>query len=147
MASFGSAVAARAVLAGVVVCWAGALLAQDAPFSFASNGALSKRPFTADEVLVVTVMSMQPGEEIWLQRCGNARCSVGSPVAKWKFEDFASRSASEVPTEGDRYGFYLYNFGNRNKGTAGASVSVEGGATILRFESGTSLRVAIRGAR
>lgn len=125
---------------------ASVLLAQQSLFSFSGNAAVSQRPFSAEQTLFVNVNSMQPGEELWLQRCGNTRCTVASPVAKWSFDDFTDRSPSRVRTEGARYGFYLYNFGNGNRGTSVTYATTEGAATMLRFESGTSVSVMVEGA-
>ena len=147
VASYIGGIARRVAVGGAFVCCAGGVLAQDALFSLTYNGAMSERPLSTGEVLVVTVMSMQQGEEIWLSRCGNARCSVSSPVAKWTLEDFTRRSPIEVHAEDDRYAFYLYNRSNDNRDVMATRLEVEGGRTILQFESGTSVSVVVKASR
>lgn len=125
-------------------CFAQNVVAQELLFSFSpipSNGALSKRPFSKNELLVVTVTGMAPGERLTLERCGNARCSVGAAVAEWTFDDFARHSPAEVKAEGDRYGFLLFN---GNKGVVGTEAILEHGLTTIRFSSGAIVTVELR---
>jgi hypothetical protein len=68
-----------ALYALVCACFAQSVVAQELLFSFSpvpSNGAFSKRPFSKDEILIVIVTGMAPGERLTLERCGNARCST-----------------------------------------------------------------------
>jgi hypothetical protein len=138
----------RGFLAGIFLALrASALFAQGALFPFVGiNAAISQRAFSDQEALLVTVASMQPGEELRLSRCGNERCSVSSPVATWTFEDFGHKGAVVVRTERDRYGFYLYNHANGDKHISGVYAATDGATTILRFESGTSVKVVVQRA-
>lgn len=114
-------------------------------FPVPNNAAQSTRSFSAEEVLVVTVTGMRPGDLLELGRCGNARCSVGAAVATWTFEDF-ERGPTEVATEGDRYEFLAFTDGRR-VGLVGARASLENGVTTLRFTSGMSVAVEVRAAK
>ena len=117
-------------------------------FSFSpvpNNSAMSTRPFSTEELLVVTVTGMQPGDRLMLSRCGNPpRCSVGSPVAEWTSETFEHLGPMEIYTEGKPYAFLAFGGG---KGMVGVGASLENGVTILRFLSGMSVRVEARASR
>jgi hypothetical protein len=109
--------------------------------SAGDNSARGSRPFSTAEVLVVTVTEMRPGDLLTLERCGNTRCSVASPVAQWTYEDFERRSPTEVYTEGASYVF------TSPRGIVGAQVSVENGVTNLRFSSGMEVSVIVHASR
>ena len=139
-------------------CFALRVVGQELLFSFPpvpSNGAYSERPFAKGEVLIVTVTRMAPGEMLSLQRCGNARCSIGASVAEWSFDDFTRHSRAEVNAEGDRYAFLIFNLDKgavrTDKGVVspvvGTEALVEEGVTTLRFSSGTVVTVTIRSPR
>ena len=139
-------------------CMTPRAIAEELLFSFSpvpDNAALSKRSFAKDEVLIVTIVRMAPGETLYLERCGNARCSIGAPVLTWTFDDFAQHSPAEVNAEGDRYGFLIFNADKglvrTDKGivspVVGAEATVEHGVTTLRFSSGTILTVTVRSSR
>ena len=117
------------------------------PFSFAassSNAAYSHRKFSADEVLVVAVTQMKSGERLRLQRCGNDRCSIAASVAEWASTDLEAVPA-EVRTESNRrYALSLFDV---TTGIVGTHAIVEGEFTLLRFESGTTFRVAVHPLR
>ena len=143
----------RGVLAALVfftifcACFAQSVMAQELLFSFspfASNAAYSERSFSTEELLVVTVTRMAPGERLTLSRCGNARCSVGAPVAEWTFNDFQRRSPMEVNTEGDLYSLLLFD---GTRGVVGTDALVEQGATTVRWTSGTVVTVVVRSAQ
>jgi hypothetical protein len=120
---------------------------QELLFSFApepNNFAMSTRPFSTEELLIVTVMGMRPGDRLLLNRCGNARCSVGMPVNEWTFENFERRVPTEIYTDGNRYSVLAFSDGN---GMVGVSASIEDGVTILRFVSGMSVTIEVRRSR
>jgi hypothetical protein len=109
-----------------------------------NNAAYSDRKFSPDEMLTVAVTEMKNAERLSLERCGNDRCSVAAPVTEWTSSDFEQRGRAEVRTESDRYVFLLFNLRNGVRGVLGANATVEDGVTILRFESGTTVRVEVR---
>jgi hypothetical protein len=127
-----------------LLCCVSASVAQDQLFSFGSvlnNAAQTTRSFSANEVLTVIVEEMARGDRLILQRCGNDRCSVGAPVAEWAFLEFGEYTPVEVQTTGDRYTLMLFN---GSRGVIGSDASVQGVATVVRFESGTLARVTVR---
>jgi hypothetical protein len=132
------------VLIVMGVCYGQTAVAEPPLFSFhpfLNSAAYSTRSLSKGEILGVTVVGMRPGEQLRLERCGNARCSVAATVATWTFDTFEEYSPAEVPMEDDRYVFVLVD---GNQGVVGTQVTGERGVTTLRFSSGTFVTATIR---
>ncbi len=126
----------------VLLCCAGSSLAQDHLFSFLpGKWAAMSKDLPAGSRLVVSVTDMKPGQKLVLQRCGTERCNVAEPVAIWTLSDLEGHGSAEVNIEGGRYHFTMFDQG---RGVAGVLDEVENGATVLRYESGTTVSVTIR---
>lgn len=133
----------RAIVTLLLLCCASSNFAQDFLFSFLPGKwvAMSKT-LVAGGTLTVAV-DMKPGERLVLQRCGTDRCNVAEPVANWTSSDFTARESSEVKIEGGRYHITLFA---ENRGIQGELQAIDEGATVLRYESGTSVRLTLQPA-